>query len=521
MPMSVGTLSLMCLLWVAGQNPNEVIPLNQLKLTFPIQVKAEARSQISQFVLYVSSDRGRTWQQSAAVPSDKNEFIFYAPQDGEYWLRVATINRQGKQEPENVYAERSPPQKVLIDTQRPIIRLTSVERKGDAVEVAWNIQEDHPDLTSLRLEYRTPDTPAGTWEQAAITPSLVGQGRIRPASPKAMEVRVQMKDIAGNSSVAEGRVAATNDVTVAGFTQERPTLPSAPRSTDVPPAPPGPKEVVPPAPILPPTAPEPARPPAAASVASTAPSLPPTTRKADTTPFAVPPTPAASTEVPVVSQARQLPPVQFVNSTELTLEYQLDRVGPSGVGKVVLYMTEDDGQTWHDFADDPLAASTVRGGRYQRRIELPSEGLFGFRLVVLSKVGLGEPPPKPGDPPEMRVEVDLTAPKAKLYCQPDPQHENALLLHWEATDKNLTAAPVSLEWAKGPEGPWREIKSGLPADGSYSWKVTPDIPVWVYLRLRVRDAAGNEAVAVTADRQLTDLTRPVGHLCGVSVTPLQ
>jgi hypothetical protein len=519
--MSVGTLTLTCLLLIAGQSADEVIPLNQRKLHFPISVKPERRQEISQFTLYVSSDHGRTWQQNTSVPSDKDEFIFYAPDDGEYWLRVATINRAGKQEPENIYAERSPPQKILIDTKRPIIRISSAVRKGDAVEVNWEIQEEHPDLASLRLEYRTPDTPAGAWEQTPITPGLVGQGRIRPASPKAMEVRVQMKDTAENHSVATVKIAAESGVTVAGFTSNHPTAPPVPPSPEVPAAPPTPA-----LPAQPPAGPEPARQtvimPAATSTVAAPPVAPPASRLASNADSL--PTPAASTEMSAsVPAPRPLPEVKYVNSKELTLEYELDRVGPSGVGKVVLWLTEDDGQTWHDWADDPEVEKVVQGSKYKRSIVLPREGLFGFRLQVMNRVSLGSPKPQPGDPPEMRVEVDLTAPTAKLYCQPDPQHENALLLRWECEDKNLLPECATLDWADSPRGPWHLIQSSLPAIGSHSWRLTSEahIPVYVYLRLRVRDAAGNEAAAVTQQPQLTDLTRPLGHLCGVSVTPQQ
>ena len=45
------------------------------------------------------------------------------------------------------------------------------------------------------------------------------------------------------------------------------------------------------------------------------------------------------------------------------------------------------------------------------------------------------------------------------------------------------------------------------------------MPVQVYMRLRVRDLAGNESVAVTADPQLVDLSEPEGKLLNVSVSP--
>ena len=68
------------------------------------------------------------------------------------------------QEPADV--SRGPPdQKILIDTVRPVVRIVSAQRQGEDIVVAWEIQEEHPDWTSLKLEYRSLDGSA-TWALA-------------------------------------------------------------------------------------------------------------------------------------------------------------------------------------------------------------------------------------------------------------------------------------------------------------------------------------------------------------------
>jgi hypothetical protein len=501
--MNGGAATLICLAFLLGQSGPDVVPLNQQRVRLPLEVDPLRRREISQFVLYVSTDQGRTWQQSATLPADKSEFLFYAPEDGEYWFRVATLNPQGKQEPENIYTG-PPPQKILVDTRRPIIRWQKVERHGEEVVVAWEIQEEHPDLSSLRLQYRTAQTPAGAWEQVAILPALVGEGRLRIAPNQALTLRLVLRDVAGNQSVAETSLPAETGVTPTAFPPAGPGV-AGPNSV---PAPPGPPSAVLAGPLL-----------GGAAPPAPAPGLPAPRPSFSSPASAVTLPPAATTAAPA-APPRPLPPVRLVNSDVVTLEYELTQVGPSGIGKVEIWLTEDDGQSWQLWADDPQATSGVSGGKYQGQVKLPHEGVFGFRLVVQNKVGLGDAPPKPGDPPELRVEVDLTPPRAQLYCQPDPQRENALLLRWECEDKNLAATPVTLEWAEQRDGPWKVIQANLPASpGWYSWKLPPDLPVWIYLRLRVRDAAGNEAQAVTPQPQLADLTRPVGRLLGVSAAP--
>jgi hypothetical protein len=131
---------------------------------------------------------------------------------------------------------------------------------------------------------------------------------------------------------------------------------------------------------------------------------------------------------------------------------------------------------------------------------------------------LGRTPPKAGDIPEVRIELDTTPPLAQLFSpRQDPAKKDNLILSWKASDKNLTDRPITLEWAERPDGTWQTIAADIADSGSYSWRPVPGMPVQVYLRLRVRDLAGNEGVAVTPEPQLIDLTEPEGHLVNVSV----
>ncbi len=154
-------------------------------------------------------------------------------------------------------------------------------------------------------------------------------------------------------------------------------------------------------------------------------------------------------EVVPVSAIRKLPPRRYVNHQEVVLEYELAKVGKSGIGSVDLWWTQNDGQSWELYATDPAAAGSTQNGHNQRTVELPGKGVYGFILVVKSRAGLGKAPPKAGDVPEILVEVDTTPPEAKLFApSPDPLHTNALVLKWTARDDNLTNNPITLEWAE-------------------------------------------------------------------------
>jgi hypothetical protein len=218
----------------------------------------------------------------------------------------------------------------------------------------------------------------------------------------------------------------------------------------------------------------------------------------------VPPPTAAA---PAARKA--LPPLQRVNDREVTLEYELTKVGPSGVGSVELYLTRDDGRTWEHCADDSDLTPPITAN-------LPGEGVYGLRLVVRSRAGLGGKPPQPGDAPQLRLEVDTTPPVAKLgYPQPDAHSRDALLLTWNASDPNLAPNPITLQWAPRPDGPWQTIAADQANSGRYTWKVTRDMPIKVYLRLQVKDTAGNVGVDETPEAVLIDLTEPEGQILGL------
>ena len=103
-------------------------------------------------------------------------------------------------------------------------------------------------------------------------------------------------------------------------------------------------------------------------------------------------------------------------------------------------------------------------------------------------------------------------PEAKLLMpQADPTRRDTLVLMWDATDKNLTSKPITLEWCDqpGPDAQWKPIgPAELANNGRFDWQPPAEIPPNVYLRLTVRDTAGNKAVAQTPKPVLIDLIVP-------------
>ena len=184
----------------------------------------------------------------------------------------------------------------------------------------------------------------------------------------------------------------------------------------------------------------------------------------------------------------------MTRSREFRLDYAVESAGSSGVRKVELWGTSDMGKTWSTWKLDEDRQSPVD-------VTVEDEGIYGFRVVVVASNGLAGSVPRNGDPADLWVGVDTVLPKVRLtsatYGQ--EQHFGQLDIRWDADDRWLAERPITLLFSDKPEGPWTTIRSGLPDTGQLYWPIGPRVPDKIYLRIEVRDQAGN-----TASHQLTE-----------------
>lgn len=518
---------LLTCLFFLGQAPGDPAYYNRRTLPIPMEFEAHRRAEIKEVLLYASSDYGKNWQQVGSATPDKTFIPFNAAADGPYWLTVAAVNRSGKQEPANI--RTAPPAlKFVIDTMKPLVRITGAQREGEEVVVSWDVQENAPDWASFRVEWQAKDG-GSLWNAVSATPGPTGHTKFRPSSAAPISVRVSVKDLANNAGFQTAEVAGGGVLPAGGFPVEG-SKPLIPAKTDE-------KSPFPPPTIDP------------IAVPGKAVSMPKEEKEGGSPWIAVPPkiggmevpkggagelfpkpvatseweakppiTPATTSPVtPPPLAKRPLPPVQYFNSPNVPVQYELSKVGPAGIGSIDLYWTRDEGKTWEKYADDPSNAGSTRTGRFERMLKLDEDGVYGLTMIITSKAGLGKAPPRAGEAPQMMIEIDTKAPTAQLYPPvPDASRPNTLLMRWKAEDKNLDNKCVSLEWSETREGPWQPIGMNLANTGHHPWTLPESIPVKVHLRLRVRDAAGNEAVAVTNEPQIVDLTEPEGRLVGIS-----
>jgi hypothetical protein len=529
--MGTGTtlLTLLTLCAIGQATPGDVTYMNDREFKIPIAMPASPaeRAKIAQLHLYVSKDQGRTWQKEAdATPRDK-DFGFVAPMDGTYWFNVSITDTQKRTEPADI-SSVPPALKVVIDTRKPLVKFLSADRQGDQVSVAWDIREDNPDLGTLKLEYRTAES--REWRAVPVSvPSQNGNAKFAVGTGGPVSVRLGLTDLAGNMGSSQNELAA--DASGAFSANATASAASAPPAASGPMLTGRPGDLPPAAPSVtenPSWAKQPAAGPKPATEAARPTERAPGTfgaidERAQRVPIATsnqpPPRPMPLPTVPsntvAVAPTSPTPPpapkklIQYTNTPQVDLDYEVSKVGPSGVGQVTLYVTTDEGNTWKEFGDDSDLLPPFN-------LELPSEGQYGFMLVVRSKAGLGRAAPQPGQAPDIRVELDTTQPEAVLYkVEADPRRKDMLFLTWDAMDKNLAEKPINLYWSKKPDGDWQPIALELANSGRHAWQMPSDLPFKVYLRLEVHDLAGNVARADTPEPVLVDLTEPEGKITGL------
>jgi len=149
-------------------------------------------------------------------------------------------------------------------------------------------------------------------------------------------------------------------------------------------------------------------------------------------------------------------------------------------------------------------------------VEVNGEALYGFKVVIVGKSGLASNAPQAGDAADIWVGIDLTRPKARLVSAAYGQGNAAgkLDIRWEAADANLTSRPVTISISDEPGGAFTPIAAGLPNSGQYYWDFDPRSPRLIYLRLEVRDEAGNVAVDQLTEPIKIEGLQPKGRIRG-------
>lgn len=223
---------------------------------------------------------------------------------------------------------------------------------------------------------------------------------------------------------------------------------------------------------------------------------------------ALPPPAGAQPRTPAFDGATLA--VQHINSLDFEIGYDVDTAGTSGVTRVELWGTPDGGQSWQRLAVDTDNRSPILAA-------VPAPGDYGLKIVVETAGGIDPVRPRPGDRPEMQVRIDTTPPAARLtgVQQGAGAEADRLLIEWQPGDSLSMGETVSVQYSSQPTGPWVTAAANLPHNGRYAWRLARHLPRSFYLRLEVRDPAGNTATDQTQVPVHITLPTPSGRLGAV------
>ena len=540
----------------AGTTPPEPIYWRQNLLTVPYQWSSTAGSAPAKSVrLYVSSDRGASWQPVSDAQPQLLAFNYRAAADGEYWFAIRTSDASGRDATlpttPGPTGAMPPELRVIVDTTMPRIESLSGQLRDDGtLEIHWRATDANLGAHSCNVEVQS--DASASWQPVPLTSASEvslgaweGQASFAvPAESRPSAVRATTIDLAGNRAVFQTTIAAglgpetssgSSNQTRAPIVASGPGWVSGSAPSTMVDAPIGPAE-----PQLWPadrsaraalrsphedtssiaygTPLGPDRP-AESALAATDDGVDIPEPKTDDRPLGNVP-PQRDREFESVQPFRQVsmsrarvpsddaprstgidvpsppanPLAKLVNSRTFALEYELAEVGDRGVARVELWGTRDAGKNWQKYAVDDDNRSPLE-------VTVDGEGEYGFSIVVVAAGGLGGFPPQPGDTPELWVGVDLAPPQAQILSV-DATRGGAngeLQVRWEADDDNLEPRPISLFYSSRPAGPWTTIATSLENVGEYRWPLERHVPRRVYLKLEARDTAGNVAAFQTSE----------------------
>jgi len=543
-------------------------PINSRNIKIPIKYEKD-RKAIRQVKLYVARNGENTWYQEAIATPDRDSFTYIAKEDGVYWFTMQEEDIQGRNIPADL--TRHPPDlKVLVDTIQPRIQITNARRNGEEIVIEWYIDDKNTDENATRVHFR-PLSTEGYWQEVSLPTNSKSGVRFPTGTTGPVVVRITALDLAGNKSEITREISGTlpsptPQQTTTSYSQQSPALPPSTQPSGGLTASSG-QALSPATPaggIIPPTLNIANNVPQSSATGShsenttsyqgpLAPTMSPmhpqttntlTLPKSDPRLPLVPTTPDSTgspAPVPVWSGPMtpnaptvELSRVQAINSLTFDLGYELETRGPSGISRVDLWVTRDDGRTWFKWSQHDGKHNTLRVNLNVAANPQP-EGVYGFRLVPISGAGLSDREPIAGDAPELRVIVDVTPPQLDLFPPVgDPANPDTLVIQWKAIDKNFGDDPITIEWSEKPSGPWQPVATPeivqagtmiqnqsrrLPNTGQYSWRVPAGLPPRVYLKIAARDVAGNVKEAITRDPILVDLIKPRAKISGI-VSPV-
>ena len=517
-----------------GTNDDAVVHWPRLDFVIPFNVDVTGQAP-SEIQLEFSENGGKSWSLYSSGDVRTKQFHFQAKVDGEYQFRLKTFDSQGRR-----FDNPGEPLRVVVDTTKPEAKLmVDIDQRG-VMQAEFEIADAALDPLSIQLAYQTETM--SQWREIPVESSpgrspsgWMGSGSWSiPSGTRQLVVRLTARDKAGNpieitrlpqlprSASANGslqmasgktqdarnasRSAATAPIgsglselpldsfskveVLGGMRLENTDRAAAPENQLATRSDPRTNKL----PVRTLSDEEyeqlKSKNPISLTAKRTERSL---LVQEDIIPSA---TPRASLEIE--PKATRIPgqstfhrDIQrlYSNSKAFSLDYNIDNDSDAPISIVELWGTSDEGQTWQMWGQDPDRASPFD-------IEVETEGLFGFRMVIVGTNGLASNRPRNGDNADAWIHVDIKPPQAKIVSAlyGKGKESGSMIIEYSANDEFFPDRPITLSYSQTPTGPWSTIASGVRNNGRYVWPADPSLPTSIYLRIEAYDAAGNVCV---------------------------
>ncbi|MBC7852507.1 MAG: hypothetical protein IAF94_03640 [Pirellulaceae bacterium] len=538
----------------------------EIEIPFSITQGTTPETQAIRVDVLISWDSGRNWFKYTEVPPDAGKFRFAAKKDMEFWFLTQTVTAAEKAPKDDA---KWPQLRLIVDTQKPDLKMTALVNPSGQPELSWTVTDATLNSPSLKIEYQDASGGDDNWstvelsskENVVSAAGIVGKKSLKlPTGTKAINLRAEVADVAGNKSVfSQHLTLPTQPDLAAAARRENPQSQLADASArhwpeenedPVQEQEPEPKLVTNPfagkgrlaalpgnverEPVrseadLPPPEAEPL-PPAQQELPREEPSTPLQpgmgrgfSNQEDIGPIGAPKRESLPATRPTrpEPETRPLPSGDSIPAGDRTrlssakrfnLDYDVEALGPEGIAEVELWGTNDGGKTWAKWGIDPDRASPME-------VEVSREAAYGFRVVIAGKNGLVGNRPSSGDEADIWIEIDATRPAGRITTAAygADEHSGELDIRWDAQDQHLGPRPITLSFSDRADGRFTTIAAGLPNTGQYFWRFDPRSPRQIYLKLEVRDEAGNVAADQLAEPINVEGLTPKGRIR--SLTP--
>jgi hypothetical protein len=211
---------------VAGAVTPEPIYWRQNLLTVPYQWSGGANGSAPKTVwLYVSKDRGATWNQISDAQPQILAFNYRAEADGEYWFAIRTLDSRGQDlrlaPVSGSAAAMEPELRVVVDTTMPKFDGLTGTLYGDGtLDVRWRVADLNLHANSCQVEVQ--QDAAGDWRPVPLVSALETSPSVWDGSASTQfksgerptAVRATVVDLAGNRALYQSAVtdATTRDI---------------------------------------------------------------------------------------------------------------------------------------------------------------------------------------------------------------------------------------------------------------------------------------------------------------------